>query len=519
MYKVCFADDEVRNHKVWENLIDWPGKGFVIVGTATDGQEALNLFNKERPELMLIDIKMPVMDGLECIRRIREVSSSVKLVLVTAFGEFEFARQAIEYRVGGYLLKPVKRTALAELASRIRAELDLEQEQTTEFSALREEQYADELALALQSLVSGQPSPKGLDVLWRRPVLLGDFFFYSDSHLCLVQDEIDGILGVMEEILTQLQATPLAKIAVSPGHILTALPIRRSLAEELPQVIELLQNRGIVCNAYFHNEPIRPGNIEKIRDCLGKTQDRNFYKIHGSLEPLLEDQKQGEGELFTSRDSAISLALEQLSPEPLKDCMEKELKIAIRLGIPPWLTKEACFELLEQLKMSIHAIAPVGNVDMLDGINLQAILQIPKLDPLSAYMNRTVEDIFSRLQNNAAKNKGANRTMVLKINAYARSHFQERSFSVEQTAVHVGLSRNYLTKIYKKTTYIGFWEYVTGLRMGKAKQLLRRTDDTLLSIAESVGYGSEYHFCRKFKKYNGVSPGAWRKSIQESAGT
>jgi AraC-like DNA-binding protein/DNA-binding NarL/FixJ family response regulator len=514
MYKVCFADDEIRNHKVWENLISWPEKGFMIVGTAADGQEALDLFLQEKPDLMLIDIKMPIIDGLECIRRIREISSSVKLVLVTAFSEFEFARQAIEYRVGGYLLKPVNRAALSELVDKVRSELNLEQEQTAEFRTLREEQYAAELMLALQSLTSNRDSHNDLDILWRRPILLGDFFFYGSNKLCLAAPEIEKALHTLEEALACRHASPLARLSVSQGQTLMALPARRGLLEELPFVIELFQSQGIICNAYLLNEPILPENLERIKNCLKETGDRSFYKVCGSLDPLLESPGSGSGELFTERDKCISAALEQQSPEPLKKCIEQELQNAAGQNIPPWLAKEACFELLEQLKVRIHKICPVDNPGILDGINLSSVLQIPKLGPLCDLMDQVIGDAFSRLRSMEASHEYGNAARVLRINAYSGSHFQECNFSVQRVAEQVGLSKNYLTKIYKEATGIGFWEYITNLRMEKAKQLLRQTEDTLAAIAEAVGYSSEYHFCRKFKVFAGLSPGTYRKNAR-----
>lgn len=128
MYKVCFVDDETINHQLLENIVDWEKYGFMIAGTATDGLEALRLYEEVKPDLMLIDIKMPLMDGLECVRCIRKVDSNIQLVLVTAYGEFAYAQKAIQYGVQNYVLKPVSRLVINEMISKISMTLDQQNE-------------------------------------------------------------------------------------------------------------------------------------------------------------------------------------------------------------------------------------------------------------------------------------------------------------------------------------------------------------------------------------------------------
>lgn len=124
MYKVCFVDDEILDFEMLEKLVGWKAGGFEIAGTATDGLEALELFEAVKPDLIFIDIQMPVMDGLECIRRIRGKDKQVFIVIISAYEEFEYAQKAISYGVNDYLIKPVGRIALNEIVRKIKAQLD-----------------------------------------------------------------------------------------------------------------------------------------------------------------------------------------------------------------------------------------------------------------------------------------------------------------------------------------------------------------------------------------------------------
>lgn len=132
MYKVCFADDEIMNHQLLEKLVDWEKYGFEIVGKATDGVEALQLYEEQKPDLFLIDIKMPCMDGLECAKLIREADSKIKIVIVSAYSEFTYAQKAIQYGVQDFVVKPISRIVLNNLVEKIKQMLDKEKEDTDE---------------------------------------------------------------------------------------------------------------------------------------------------------------------------------------------------------------------------------------------------------------------------------------------------------------------------------------------------------------------------------------------------
>ena len=106
MYKVCFVDDETINYQLFEKMVPWEEKGFLIAGTAADGLEALQMYEQVQPDLIFMDIQLPLMDGLECVRCIREENQDVQIVIVSAYSDFSYAQKAIRYGVQDFLLKP-----------------------------------------------------------------------------------------------------------------------------------------------------------------------------------------------------------------------------------------------------------------------------------------------------------------------------------------------------------------------------------------------------------------------------
>lgn len=140
MYKVIVADDEPFMLEGWKTMIDWQGCGYELCGTATDGEEALDLINHVNPDLVVTDIQMPVLDGLGLIRTMREeLKYDSQIVIVTGYSEFGYAQQAIRYRVNEYVLKPLVPEEIHELLRNLIIPLDTQRQEIE--SKLAEEHY------------------------------------------------------------------------------------------------------------------------------------------------------------------------------------------------------------------------------------------------------------------------------------------------------------------------------------------------------------------------------------------
>lgn len=124
------------------------------------------------------------------------------------------------------------------------------------------------------------------------------------------------------------------------------------------------------------------------------------------------------------------------------------------------------------------------------------------------FMKEKIAATFTDLDTSIFKQ---GKSIVFRANAYAELHYKDVTFSVQDVAEYVGISKNYFTSQYKEQAQKGYWEYVTELRMKKAKEYLLTTEETVGNIAGNVGYESEYHFSRKFKEYYGEAPNRFRK--------
>lgn len=124
MYTVVFADDEIELRQAILQRIDWEGLGFRVVADAENGVEALEAVEQHEPDLLITDIRMPLMTGIELARRVREVCPATQIVFLSGYDDFGYAQEAIRYNVISYLLKPISAAELSEELGHIRAKMD-----------------------------------------------------------------------------------------------------------------------------------------------------------------------------------------------------------------------------------------------------------------------------------------------------------------------------------------------------------------------------------------------------------
>ncbi len=361
MYKVLLVDDETINYQLFEKMVDWEAKGFIIAGTASDGQEALQKYEEIYPDLIFMDIQLPLMDGLECVRCIREEDKEVKIVIVSAYGEFSYAQRAIRYGVDDFLLKPVSRMMLNQLVDKIASDLNehpIKREKSSGFYGAEKEEYAD----------------SGLSIA-----------------------DLDGC----------------------------------------------------IMTAFVNN-----------------------------------DQKEI---LRVVTDTFAKAKTQKIKPDILKDSM---------------------MDLLVRMKYTLTRLEPDSTFSMMRNIHMEDIQKHNSCDSLEKYVKEQLTDTFREIDENFYAKE---RSLVFRSNAFAELHYMESSFSVQEAADHNGLSKNYFAGLYKEQAGISFWEYVTQLRINRAKELLISTDELVSSISSTIGYESEYHFSRKFKEVAGESPNHYRK--------
>lgn len=499
MMKVLIVDDEKLICE-WLEFCISKNPSCQLVGVGHNGREGLELFRKHEPDLILSDIKMPVMDGIELLHAVRTQSSTVKVVLLTAFAEFEMARKAIREGADDYLLK-------TEMNNEILQTMLNQFSKTCTISdpGNNDQVIATAQAHAIVRKIMRQPGPlaeedlnelrqcgvrwrnNGLFALavWKQHLMGGGLHFPKDGPARHVAgfdytDRIYMVVGNLPRALSELEKkrllTEYAKQLQSLNQCMVGISCT---TDDMCMIPELVRHAALSLSRGFYEgtvrlyEPIRPLSALEERDrawrvSLPKLRVRLYQQQNEERYHILEDffketvEKQiGEVDILTKfcADSYDMLYAEALS-----------------LGLSP--------EDPEKVRAMLTTSISISQV-------CKPVLEL-------AAMCR------DKNQNKQPHSKAVRLSMN-----YIRDHYTQ-PISLEQVAAEVYLTPEYFSRIFKEETGVTFVNYLTDVRLRHSVQLLETTALRVQDVAQQVGYPNVSYFSTIFKKKYGMSPYEYR---------
>lgn len=506
MYKIMFVDDEEQNLFLMEKIIDWEEIGFRVCGIALDGPEGIQVYEETEPDVVCVDIRMDEMDGLTLIRELQKKGKPTVYIIVTAYGEFSYAQTAISLGVKNYLLKPVSRKEMIPMMKEIKENLDSmhDKERKNRYisreyknhvfanafeqmnrSCLRKEELSE--ALHLQEVCKGERlhffelcSPNE-----EKEAVLRAAKEWNVEHLISGYDSIYGIIPG-EQVENTIQA--FERLKAGNLRIKYLMLISKEFSDEM-EFCEIYRQYFQVRNCVFYQQESRYFDCAKVNPAewknagTEKKQEKNSEKkVEESMHSLVYNASAKEMEKLV-----FDICAEGLSPEVLTDRMV-ELLIMLKSQLTRTYQDRAFMVLRHNNLWDLHQIRTRAGLERKMKMLLEATAE-------------AVGDILDHR---------ANYTLNGKIMDYIWENFSRTDFSAGEVADKVHLSRNYFLKLFKDENKMSFWDYITSLRMEKAKKLLKASDDTIYTISMEIGYESQYHFSRKFKNYYGISPNEYR---------
>lgn len=523
MYKVCFVDDETINYELFEKLVPWEEKGFTIAGTAADGLEALQMYERVQPDLIFMDIQLPRMDGLECVRCIREENKEVQIVIVSAYSDFSYAQKAIRYGVQDFLLKPVSRMMLNQQVDKIRNTLDSRRQPERKWDVCSNP-YTEEMAQVLGCI--SQPLEDGTIPVRRLNELK------AMCHLVLKPLSGEGVPAAGKNNATEdLAVGPAVKSAEVPSELERDAVISRGLAmifthsgtslylgykDVVPdasvseRLIGYFKENGRAAELYLWENGQAPSLLSDFLERSATSDNHGFYEKYGGVyryeEYPFQDIEINTGAL----DNLIVTTFSENTPDKLLDYVTGQFIKARNEHISPRLLKNFALDVLLKIKFCLKRLAPEESFYLMRNLRMEKIYDTVSSESLESFLRRRIEDAFRELEHSRIlTDKGE--SVVFRANSFAQLHYCDPGFSVQKAAEFIGISKNYFTSLYKEKSGLGYWDYVTRLRLQKAMELLASTEDTVGAIAREIGYESEYHFSRKFKELTGQSPNRYRR--------
>lgn len=530
--KVLLVDDEAHITRNLEKVIPWEMLGLTVAGVAKNGVEALQLMEQETINLLLCDIRMPVMDGLELVRQVREREILCDIIMLSGYQDFAYTRAAIQYGVNDYVLKPIpydeltgviarvmsnqrnKQKQLFEEQQKIGRMIDLASEKIlydiimdyTDFSGSHWLFSGDEQQLRLQQFVmivldldvSSEKTKDWRDwsdkerKLWNFAVcnVLREKLQSNGLHHAVIQTR-DGEWCVLIETDKEMTFDA-AVIRVWAEMLLTAVRnhIKLSLnagiyrhfvrVEELSDAFKLVQMGMQLTPAanmitYYPLEQERSAGAEQA-----------FWV---TAEKLISAVKRGDAASVGSEAENISQQLMLLNES--NSSRVKPLLHFFVLHLMREMKELAVFTREQEELLWRRLDLRFGIKDLLSFIQ----------QVTSAVSERSMD------KKKQSENSMAEAKIFLDRNLY-------RDISVEEAATHVGLSTSYFSLLFKQTYGETFIEYVTRQRMERAKSLLAESQKSVAQIAKEVGYAERRYFTKVFMKYTGDNPTDYRSKFQ-----
>ncbi|CAH1221686.1 Protein-glutamate methylesterase/protein-glutamine glutaminase [Paenibacillus auburnensis] len=506
--KILVVDDEMLVRQGIIHLLDWEGEGFQIAGEASNGREALELIEIQRPHIILTDIVMPVMDGEELIRIVKGMYPEIEVIVLSSFSEFEYVRSTFQSGVADYILKP-KLEAASLLAVLKKTAQRIPQLQHVDWRS-NKRQSADYI---LDKLVSGYPveyEAEALQAMFPFPefvLLLADT---GDDHAAISRKE-EWLESSIRSLL-QSGGSRVAFRRLSPleGHVRFLFNLAVEEREALMQLAEQIFAAGIRTGMFLNLAVSRTfTELEALHtiyaDELLQLLDRRFFLPErcllvdhgGEVQPgPVFDQEVFAAELnrqeFDQAFTRLSAYVSSMSGR--RDMGVSEFKSLLCHSI---------FQIIGML-LQFHYEARA-----LDDSKYEYFRSIHE----ARHIRETEERLLQFLQDATecvTKNRGGTPAMQ-KILLYIDEHYS-RQLTLTEVAREFHFNPSYLSNYFTLHNKEGFNEYLNRVRIGKACLLLKESPSlSIAEISSLVGYSDHSYFTRVFRKLMGISPSQYRK--------
>jgi len=531
MHRVLIVDDESLLVNSLKNILELSGLAISDVVCAYSGDEALVKLQSYKIDIVLSDIRMPEMDGIELISRIQQRWPDCKVIFLTGFGQFEYAQKAVQYGAFDYLLKPVSDGELLDCIDRAIKQKEQETERLVMLETLKK-QYAEGLSLIrqkyLRKLLTGRREIHDIEQEKRKMDKLQlSFKLDATTALLVIRiDETKATSGFDEE----LQQYAISNIV---GECLGNSFFYYSLDDDNDYIVFILQPTGLL-----PGETLLTGSLESIADSI---QESLFYFLKVKATLLISDPVSsvlkwpevyriavsflrhsfyvGTGLIlnFRSFDTYTDRSVLSLNLLPTLDTLmetgrEDEYCRRVRMifaevrekpDIPPGCIIEifnhiagAAIRMINKFKLSS------GQLPEMDWNKLTNMESFPTLNEMEQYFISVGQWLYAAMNQSGKDHVD---TLIATVKLHIEHHLEDE-LSLTSLADLVHVSPPYLSKLFKQHTGEGISRYITNVRINRSKELLRDPHMKIYEVAAKVGYDNIPYFTTVFKKSVGVTP-------------
>ena len=532
--RVFLVEDESIIRETLRDTVPWTQYGYTFAGEASDGEMALPLIRQVKPDVLITDIRMPFMDGLALSELVSRELPDIKIVIISGYDDFEYARQAIDIGVERFLLKPITKSSLLSVLEEIKEKLDSERGSRGYLSQFRREtqeyeQYArrdffeqvvsgqltvqqiyaaaDKLDIDLRAQCYGiiffsvLPERPGAAELYSEPgarlrdALLEHFLKYPEyillhwslnTYALFLKSDTDHMDALICRCVDTVRSRYETYAPAHGWHVAVGRPTQRLSA--LPACFEEVSRLW----AYRYILPAEHVLTADTVSFLTDTDpDCGLDRLDVSrTDPAILTgvlQSAGAHEISGFVDEYLHSVEEALSSKPFCQYLMLSMRFtAVRFVLSLGLAQEDLLSPLQCLDMAGRSVTAAD---------------------LKGYFREILQRAVD-LRDRASTTQY--RGLLKQAVSYVDRHFTDEDLSLNRVAREVNISPNYLSAVFSQELGSTFTEYVTSKRMELARELLRTTDQRSGEVAASVGYRDPHYFSFLFKKTQGCTPRDYR---------
>jgi len=514
MFRVLIADDEKVICEGLKALIDWNDLGFEIIATAKNGLEVLVLSEKYKPHLIITDIKMPKMNGLEAMTELRKQGSDAEILLLTGFAEFEYVRNALEQGSCGYLMKPVDDEELTrqlkKIAQRLKEVEDIKHRQESDYllkicyggdentdkhprTLLQDDKY---------TLISIEYVKNAAELTVTSFAELSQWLEFN------CPDSADTLLTDVSHLQKTAFACKSWIATVDTGYMLFVNTDQSDLMAPLVKFAEKYEDLRISISDTAASLFTISESFASLESCRYQYFYNNGEKTVLVSENLHHDMtdKYESIDIESVASHIIACRLDEAVAELTK--MGEHIRER-RYALP---IVEAYVNLfITRLALFMNEAFYMGHELYVLGEKLKPALIYMRLDDLLSVLEQTIILVYQTIQNAA---KEAEMGIVKDVVFYLKDKYQGK-ITLKSVSEQFFINSAYLGQLFKRKMGVSFHDYLTQLRMDKAKQLLVTTSKNISDISREVGFDDPNYFSARFGKTEGMTPREFRtKGIQ-----
>ena len=527
LIKVFITEDESIVREGLRDIVPWEKYGFEFVGDAPDGEIALPLIRKLKPDVLITDIKMPFMDGLALSSIVSRELPDTKIIILSGYSDFEYARQAISLNVDQYLLKPITKAAILKALFETRQKIQEEQEQKDYLRRYEQDtkKYESFSRRAFfERLVEGSMSVQEIyEEAGRLNLELNAdgynfviFTVQSTDETAYCEEAALALDGLLDDFLRY------------PGYILfrssllSYAALIKGDAEDLEELtaksVEMIRRR---CDAagdrisWYAAVGIPTYRLSGLAQCYSDANRALAYRH------LIPDTHVFRAEILKREsENAAPRRLDTLDPGKLdpmviRNFLQNGTQEEAEAFVGEYLSNlggaEQSIVFRHYLMMSVRIHAQVVLQQLGCGAEDFSRLPQPEVNLPAEKLGEDIRNVLNAaLQLRDLKSQKASSDIVDSAIRYIERNYTDENISLNSVAQAINISANYLSALFSQRMGLSFVEYLTQKRMARARQLLLKTNLRSSEIAYEVGYRDPRYFSFVFRKTQGCTPRAFR---------